>query len=334
MKQSKNHLFKAMIVLVTLMFLFFIGLESIAFARAGGGRSSGMRSFSGGSYRSSPGAARPQQMTPQRTPTQQPMAQPSMGRTFLAGLGGGLLGGMVGSMLFGGRGYAGGGGWGGGGGFGFGDLIILIVIGVIIYFIVKRFRARKQQEMAYSAAGDSAYSPTSYGYGYGSEPAPDPYAPQPYQEDPVSMGLRHISTSDPSFNENVFKETVGDYFFKIQSAWTKRDLSNIRHLLSPQMLNTFQDDVNRYVANKQFNRLENIAVRQVEIVDAVQDQGQEYITVKFLASLLDYVVDETNNQVLSGSSVDPVKFLEYWTFTRRVGERSWVLAGITQEGDY
>jgi len=57
-------------------------------------------------------------------------------------------------------------------------------------------------------------------------------------------------------------------------------------------------------------------------------------TVKFLASLLDYTVDETNNQVISGSSMDPVKFLEYWTFQRKTGERSWVLGGITQEGDY
>jgi predicted lipid-binding transport protein (Tim44 family) len=99
------------------------------------------------------------------------------------------------------------------------------------------------------------------------------------------------------------------------------------------MYNTFQDDINRFIANKQFNRLENIAVRQVDIVDAVQDQGEEYITVKFLASLLDYVVDETG-QTQSGSTSDPVKFLEYWTFTRKVGERNWLLAGITQEGDY
>ena len=100
------------------------------------------------------------------------------------------------------------------------------------------------------------------------------------------------------------------------------------------MLNTFQTDINNYIANKQINRLENIAMRQVEIVDAVQDQGEEYITVKFLANILDYTVDETNSQLISGSSSDPVKFLEYWTFTRKIGDRSWILAGITQEADY
>jgi predicted lipid-binding transport protein (Tim44 family) len=139
---------------------------------------------------------------------------------------------------------------------------------------------------------------------------------------------------DPTFNEAGFKETAEDNFFKIQSAWTKRDLSNGKDLLTPQMFNTFQDTINRYLADKQFNCLENIAVRQVDIVDAVQDQGEEYITVKFLASLLDFVVDEGTGQTVSGNTSDPVKFLEYWTFTRKVGERNWLLAGITQEEEY
>lgn len=328
-----NNKFTLFVILVTFLFLFFVGMESIAFARAGGGRSSGSRGFSSGSGRSYQGTTptRPpsstQQPTTQTPPIQQP--QPSFGRSLLYGIGGGLIGGMIGSMLFGGRGYAGGGGWGSGG-FGFGDIIILLVIAGIIYFVYKKYRARKAEEMQMSAAG-AGHSP-SYTY---SEPASEPvYEPVPQQEDSVSQGLRHIREMDPSFDEDRFKELAEDNFFKIQSGWTKRDLSSIRNLLTPQMLNTFQTDINNYIANKQINRLENIAMRQVEIVDAVQDQGEEYITVKFLASILDYTVDETNSQVISGSSNDHVKFLEYWTFTRKIGDKNWILAGITQEADY
>jgi predicted lipid-binding transport protein (Tim44 family) len=331
MDYTINHRFKVLALAVAVFFLLFLGMESLALARAGGGRSSGSSMRSSGSYqRSSPSGSY------QRTQPMAPMAQPaprsSMGRTFLAGLGGGLAGGMLGSMLFGGRGYAGGGGgWGGGGGgFGFGDLIFLIIILAIIYFVWKHFR-QKRQAMEYSSVGDAygtTYAPTGY-----NQPVAA-YEPPPSQQDLVYEGLRRIREMDPSFDEIRFKEDVEDSFFKIQSAWTRRDLSPVRHLFTPQMLSTFQEDVNRYMANKQINRLENIAVRQVDIVDVVQDQGQEYITVKFLASLLDYVTDDTGGQVLSGSTTDPVKFLEYWNFTRRIGDRTWVLAGITQEGDY
>ncbi len=237
------------------------------------------------------------------------------------------MGGMLGSMLFGRSGHAAS-GWGGGGGFGFGDLLILIIIGVIIYFIVKRYRARKALEM-------NASSPGGYGaYGY-TEPAYDQSSSYyPPVENSVAAGLRHIAEMDPSFNENAFRESTEDMFFKIQGGWTKRDLSGIRHLLTPEMYNIFQNDVNNFITDKKLNKLENVAVRQVDIVNAIQDQGLEYITVHFLASLLDYTVDETTGSVLSGSSTDPVKFTEYWTFTRRVGDRNWALSAITQEQDY
>ena len=320
-----------MILLVAFFFLFFVGMESLALARAGGGTSSGSRGFSsGGGYRSAPSGSSGYQSSPQTAPPSSALGQPSTGRSFMSGMAGGMVGGMLGSMLFRGHGYAGGGGWGGGG-IGFGDILLVFIILAAIYFIWKRFRMRREA-MEYGSTG-AAFGTTYGSTGYNApQSAPDYGAPT--QGDVIATGLRRISDMDPTFDEFRFKEIVEDNFFKIQSAWGKRDLSGVRNLFTPQMLNTFQEDVKKYIADKQINRLENIAVRQVEIVDAVQDQGVEYITVKFLASLLDYVVSDTNNELISGSSTDPVKFLEYWNWTRRVGERTWLLAGITQEGDY
>ena len=330
MIQTANLLWKMVVLFFALFFTFFLGMESLAHARAGGGRSMGSRGFTSGSgSRTYQGTTtRPPQPTQQPGMTQPPPMQPSspgMGRSFLSGIGGGLLGGMIGSMLFGGRASAAGQGRGG---FGLGDLIIIFIIIAVVYLVIKRFKVQKSMEM--SSTG-TAYAPSSYPY---SEPATDTYYEPSSRDGAIAQGLSHISEMDPSFNEARFKETAEDMFFKIQGAWTRRDLTSIRNLLTPQMFNTFQDDVNRYIADKQVNRLENIAVRQVNIVDAVQDQGEEYITVKFLASLLAYVVDETNGHTISGNTSDPVKFLEYWTFTRKVGQRNWALAGITQEGDY
>ena len=43
-----------------------------------------------------------------------------------------------------------------------------------------------------------------------------------------------------------------------------------------------------------------------------------------------YNVDETTGQVVEGSKTDPVKFEEYWTFTRSVGPNAWKLSAINQ----
>lgn len=324
-KKLKTYL-KIGAFFVAMLFLCYCTMEGIAYARAGGGRSSGSRGFSSGrSYqRSTPS----QPTRPYQQPAQpgQPIPQaqqssPSFGRSLLYGIGGGLIGGMIGNMLFGRTGYAGT-GWGGG--FGFGDIIILIIIIGIIYFVVKKIKARRQMEMAASGPGYATYS-------YNQEPA---YDMPSGQIDNVSTGLRHIAEMDPSFDEARFKEIAQDIFFKIQGAWTRRDLSSVRQFLTPQMLNIFQDEINKQIANKEINRLENIAVRQVEIVDAAQDQGEEYITVKFVANLLDYTVDEKDGKIISGSDRDPIKFVEYWTFYRKTGSSQWTLSGITQENDY
>ncbi len=333
MKNRWKRIFGAFVLGIAVFFLSCIILETAAHARAGGGRSSGSRGFSSGS-RSSGGTYN--SSTPYRStnPTGQPTAPQqtntySPGRSFLYGLGGGLAGGMIGSMLFGRSGYGGMGG-GYGGGFGFGDIIILLIIAGILFWVYKRYKARKQMQMeSSSAAGYNSYQYNQQpAYDYGSTA----YNAQP-SGDPVGEALRHIADMDPAFNENAFCEKAEDLFFKIQGGWTRRDLTAISDLLTPQMRDTFQGDINRYIADKKINRLENIAVRNVEIVDAAQDQGEEYITVRYTASLLDFTTDESGS-VLSGSSTDPVKFLEYWTYTRKVGERSWRLSGITQEQDY
>jgi predicted lipid-binding transport protein (Tim44 family) len=315
---------------VAMFFLSCIVLETAAEARAGGGRSMGSRGFSSGN-RSSGGSYN--RSTPYNTtnPTRQQAVNPqqpnpySPGRSFLYGLGGGLMGGMIGSMIFGRTGYSGTGEHGAGG-FGFGDMMILLIIAGVIYFVYKRYKAARQMQM--SAASPAGFS--SYAY---NEPAYDTsYTPQPALGS-VSDGLRHIAAMDPAFNEQSFRDSAEDLFFRIQGGWTRRDIAGIAGLLTPQARDIFQQDIGRYLAEKKINRLENIAVRQVEIVDAVQDQGEEFITVRYTASLLDFTTDEAGT-VLAGSSTEPVKFLEYWTYARKVGERDWKLAGITQEQDY
>lgn len=313
-------------IIFTFLFLIWLGMDSEVFARAGGGRSSGSRGYSsGGSSQRSPSPTPPAQQREYQQP--QPSVPPSgAGRSFLSGLAGGVVGGLLGGMLFRSLGFAGTGE--GGGGFGFSDILLILVILGIIYFVVKRFRSRGTMQMSTAGAGPSPYS----------YPVPSPgpiFTPSPATDSagvPASEGLRHIKAMDPSFNEKNFKDVVEDIFFKIQGGWTRRDLNGVRHLLTQEMLGILGRDLEELIAKKQMNKLENIAVREVEIVEAGQERGEDYISVRIYANLLDYVVDEKSGQVVSGSSSDPVKFVEYWTFTRNVGEKNWVLAGITQEG--
>ena len=135
---------------------------------------------------------------------------------------------------------------------------------------------------------------------------------------------------DSTFDESRFNDTVMDIFFRIQGAWMNRDLAPVSSLLTDEMKQIFQEDVNRLLLDGQVNRLENIAVRKVEIAEVWQESGQDYVTTLIYANLLDYTTNDATGAVVSGSKSEPVKFEEHWTFTRPVGNNPWRLSAINQ----
>lgn len=109
-----------------------------------------------------------------------------------------------------------------------------------------------------------------------------------------------------------------------------RDLSPVSGFLTDEMKRIFQADLDLLLKDKQINRLENIAVRKVAVAEVWQETGQDYITASIYANLLDYTTDELTGSVVSGSKSEPIKFEEFWTFTRPVGNNPWRLSGIGQ----
>ena len=78
------------------------------------------------------------------------------------------------------------------------------------------------------------------------------------------------------------------------------------------------------------NRLENIAIRKVELTEVWQEAGQDYISVLITANLLDYTVDATTREVTAGDKLNPVKFQEFWTFCWDISSPRWQLSAINQ----
>ena len=293
-------------------------LVTDAWARAGRGSSGGSR---GSRSYSSP--ARPSQSpaTPSQPSTppssfQQPQPQRSgWGAGLMGGLAGFALGGLLGSMLFGN---------GMGGGIG---LMEILLIGGGIFLLFRMMRSRQA----------ATVPAPSYGQGYGgSQPQAQPQ-PQMYQAQAVDTGpsdldrgVSYIRQMDAGFDPARFGDTASDVFFRVQAAWMARDISQASASVTPEMADMLQKDCDRLRGQGRINRLDNIAVRSVTVTEAWQESGQDYVTAHFLASLLDYTVDERSGQVVEGSRTEPVKFEEFWTFVRPVGPNPWRLSAIQQ----
>jgi predicted lipid-binding transport protein (Tim44 family) len=316
-----NKVIRYGLIIFGLFFFLTYLLELDVYARAGGGRVSGSRGSRSYSAPQSPSTA-PSGPSQQGAPVPSaPVTSPQSGG-FLRGMAGGLVGGMIGGMLFRSLGFGGGGDMGGGG---IGLFEIILIAGILygIWWYIKK-RRREQEE----AAGSSYYRNASMQQPLEPSFAP-PYGQQTAASD-LDTGLGYVRQMDPAFDEQIFKDQCLDSFFKVQGAWANRDMSTIRSMLTDEMHRILQGDVDDLKGKKQINRLENIAVRAVEVSEVWQEAGKDFITVRFYANLLDYTTDEMSGAVVSGSKTEPVKFEEFWTFTRPVGNNPWQLSAINQ----
>ena len=318
-------------LVLALSSLLFVAEAS---ARAGGGSSGGSRGSRSYSAPKSPSQVSPSRPTAPASPVApSPMQSPQ--RSGWGGMLGGLLvGGLIGSMLFGGMG----GGLGGlGGGIG---LMEIVLIGGLIVFAIMWMRRRQAAGAAGTPAYAGGYGGSSSGgwqpsggsaySGGGSSAPPVAVLEAPAETSDLDRGLGYIRQMDAQFDPAAFGESATDMFFKIQAAWTNRDMSRVTDLLTPEMRGVLQAQCDKLRADRRINRLENIAVRQAAVTEGWQEKGQDFVTVYFLASLVDYTTDESGAQVLDGSRTEPVKFEEYWTFTRPVGPNPWKLSAIQQ----
>jgi predicted lipid-binding transport protein (Tim44 family) len=319
---------KRSLALTTIAVLVLSGLLWVAdaWARVPSGGSSGSRGSRSYSAPASPSTSTtsPSKSTPAAAPLQSaPQRSPWGG---IGGMVGGLLvGGLIGSLLFGGMGH---GGFGGGIG-----MMEIVILAGLAFLAFKFMRSRQQPQPAappgYATPGGygaPAWQPENTSASYGATQSIEaPAAPSD-----LERGIGHIRQMDAGFDPARFADAATDIFFKVQAAWTARDMARATALLTPEMQDTLKKDCDRLRADRRINRLENIAVRQATVTEAWQERGQDFVTVYFLASLLDYTTDESGAQVLDGNATVPVKFEEYWTFVRPVGPNPWQLSAIQQ----
>lgn len=280
------------------------------------------------SYARSRGGGRSFRFTPKRTAPSTRRQTPSTGRQssgFGRGLMGGLVGGALGGMLFGSLFGMGGSGMG---------ILPLLFLGVIGYFFYKRFTARPP------SGTPPGYRPPKQGnsnvfqgdFGTNSSDTGSSFSPPPppLEKSSLEQGLEQIQVADPSFDAAYFVEVASDVFFKVQAGWMRRDISSYRHLLGEQLALEYVSQFQEMESKGELNKLENISIRNVEVVAAGSENGEDFVSVLFTANLLDYTVDDTSGDLISGSMTEPVKFAEEWSWARPLGTEEWKLEGIKE----
>jgi predicted lipid-binding transport protein (Tim44 family) len=304
-------------MLLSLFFCLTMALApSLAEARAGSSySSSGRSSFSGmGSrgtrtFENNSAAPITRSTTPATNPSS-PSASPLGGVAAPVGAGGsffqrhpfltGLAGGFLGSMLFHSL-----------GGFGsvLGGLLTLVIIGLVIWFVIRLFTRGFSR-----AGGGGGMAPRSVGAAAA----------------PAATRFRGRDTTVGEADLNAFQGIHG----AVQEAWSRGDLGRMRQLMTPEMLGYFSEELTKNASQGVQNLVSDVRLLKGDITEAWEEGELQYATAFLRWSAQDYVVrlgraPSDPDYIVSGDPRNPTESEEVWTFVRRAGG-NWLLSAIQQ----
>ncbi len=308
-RSASGHLLQWRILLSLFFCLTLALAPSLAEARAGSSYSSGGKSSSSSmgsrgtrTFENNGAAPVTRSMNPVSPSTTSPLggaAAPAYGGSFfqrhpfLTGLAGGFLG----SMLFSGL-----------GGFGhvFGGLLQFLIIGFLIFFLVRWLIGR------FAPAGGGAM-PRSVG----AAAAP-------------AARFRGRDTTVGDEDLNAFQAIHA----AVQEAWGRGDLGRLRPLMTPEMLSYFSEELTRSTSQGVQNIVSDVKLLKGDISESWEEGDLQYATAYLRWSALDYVVRTGRSPgqpdyLVSGDPKTPTEAEEVWTFARGRGG-NWLLSAIQQ----
>ena len=257
--------------------------------RLGGGKSFG---------RSSPSALQQRQ---QAAPSRQSPARPgaySGARRWLGPLAGLAAGGLLAALLFGDA-------------FDGLQLFDILIIAGLIFGAIWLFRnLRRQNAPAMQrqavAAGPGSYSPPSEPRFGGSSEAQS------------SSRLLEDRERPAWFDENAFLQAAKTHFIRLQAAWDKGDMKDIREYTTPELFAQLSLDRQNDGGAEQFTE---VVTLNAELLGLVQEGDQIIASVRYSG-----LIREERN-------AEAKPFSEIWHVQRSMNQSDadWYVAGIEQE---
>ena len=124
----------------------------------------------------------------------------------------------------------------------------------------------------------------------------------------------------------------------IQTAWGKQDLTGLRRLVTPEMLEYFSTGLAEQTSQDIANHVEDVVLRCAEVRESWTEEATQYATVMLQWSARDYTVSLTKQRgesgyLIEGSEEKPTESSEVWTFMRYQNGK-WLLSAIQQAAPY
>ncbi len=126
-----------------------------------------------------------------------------------------------------------------------------------------------------------------------------------------------IRKYDDDFTEATFLTKADHIFIMILSAIMENDLSSVKHYLSEDVYNHFDELVKSYEKDKVIRLFDEMNVKSTDIVNYTVEDNNLNIKVLLVSRYMDYFIDE-DGEFKSGINDHRIELEHHITFTKRL----------------
>jgi predicted lipid-binding transport protein (Tim44 family) len=291
---------KLMMAILVAIIAVTVGVSSAQAKRLGGGGSFGKQSQSArqAPAQSSQAANTAKPAAPAATPPASPWRGILGGALLGLGLGALLshfgMGGAMASMIS--------------------TILMIALLAFAAMFIYRMLRKRSADQAAQPAwAGASSTA----GYPSGIDSRVEPAQRTALQSEPAASGLAPVSPRIPDgFDSPAFLRHAKTYFIRLQAAWDKADIGDIREFTTPEMFAEIRLQVQERGAAANHT---DVVSLEAELLGVETSADEHLASVRF------------SGMIKESEQAPAEPFTEIWNLSKPVaGSGGWLLAGIQQ----
>ncbi len=152
-----------------------------------------------------------------------------------------------------------------------------------------------------------------------------------HQDPTINSNLRKIHKLDSSFESKDFLNGSKKAFEYIIKNYSEENLNSIKSLLSKNIFNEFNTQIEKRIQNSQDLDITIIGIKDAEIVSANLRSSNASITVKFSSEQVHILKDPKGN-IIEGDSNQILTIIENWTFSKNMKNKdpNWALEKIEE----
>jgi len=148
---------------------------------------------------------------------------------------------------------------------------------------------------------------------------------------------RSVTTRQKLSVDSVTAADKADFqqlLIDVQKAWSKQDLTELRQLVTPEMMNYFSAALADNRSQDIRNHVDDVVLLRAEILEVWTEEARHYVTAGLRWSACDYNLSLTKRRgepgyLAEGSEETPTESGEAWTFMRSQ-DGKWLLSAIQQ----